>query len=79
MMPLHYVRSQKIYSKWQTYFAGGSGVWSWVDCMSWQEPEQRKQRNAHAGSRTRVTSMGGLYDAATLRALTRAPFEFIKK
>ena len=24
---------------------------------------------AHAGSRTRVTSMGGLYDAATLRAL----------
>ena len=25
--------------------------------------------NAHAGSRTRVTSMGGLYDAATLRAL----------
>ena len=28
--------------------------------------------NAHAGSRTRVTSMGGLYDAATLRALTLA-------
>ena len=26
-------------------------------------------RSAHAGSRTRVTSMGGLYDAATLRAL----------
>ena len=26
--------------------------------------------NAHAGGRTRVTSMGGLYDAATLRALT---------
>jgi hypothetical protein len=26
-------------------------------------------RNAHAGSRTRVTSMGGLYDAATLHAL----------
>mgnify|MGYP007062630612 CR=1 FL=1 len=25
--------------------------------------------NAHAGSRTRVTSMGGLYDAATLHAL----------
>ena len=24
--------------------------------------------NAHAGSRTRVTSMGGLYDAATLHA-----------
>ena len=24
---------------------------------------------AHAGSRTRVTSMGGLYDAATLHAL----------
>ena len=32
--------------------------------------------HAHAGSRTRVTSMGGLYDAATLRApvqLTFAP------
>ena len=28
--------------------------------------------NAHAGSRTRVTSMGGLYDAATLRALLHA-------
>ena len=26
-------------------------------------------RSAHAGSRARVTSMGGLYDAATLRAL----------
>ena len=26
-------------------------------------------QNAHAGSRTRVTSMGGLYDAATLHAL----------
>ena len=25
--------------------------------------------DAHAGSRTRVTSMGGLYDTATLRAL----------
>ena len=29
------------------------------------------QGDAHAGSRTRVTSMGGLYDAATLRALKR--------
>ena len=28
-----------------------------------------KQANAHAGSRARVTSMGGLYDAATLHAL----------
>ena len=26
-------------------------------------------RSAHAGSRTRVTSMGGLYDTATLHAL----------
>ena len=26
---------------------------------------------AHAGSRTRVTSMGGLYDAATPHALVR--------
>ena len=25
--------------------------------------------DAHAGSRARVTNMGGLYDAATLRAL----------
>ena len=25
--------------------------------------------NAHAGSRARVTSMGGMYDTATLRAL----------
>ena len=33
-------------------------------------PRRRRQGcNAHAGSRTRVTSMGGLYDAATLRAL----------
>ena len=29
--------------------------------------------SAHAGSRTRVTSMGGLYDAATLRALLASP------
>ena len=29
---------------------------------------QRFLKNAHAGSRTRVTSMGGLYDTATLRA-----------
>ena len=28
----------------------------------------RSNNHAHAGSRTRVTSMGGLYDAATLRA-----------
>ncbi len=27
-----------------------------------------KTNNAHAGSRTRVTSMGGLYDTATLHA-----------
>ena len=27
-----------------------------------------QRQHAHAGSRTRVTSMGGLYDAATLRA-----------
>ena len=33
--------------------------------------------NAHAGSRTRVTSMGGLYDAATLRALTTVAQETI--
>ena len=32
-------------------------------------PVLLKNMNAHAGSRARVTSMGGLYDAATLRAL----------
>ena len=31
--------------------------------------DSKKRDNAHAGSRARVTSMGGLYDAATLRAL----------
>ena len=30
---------------------------------------KRIWKNAHAGSRTRVTSMGGLYDTATLHAL----------
>ena len=34
-----------------------------------QQLEQLKRWHAHTGSRTRVTSMGGLYDAATLRAL----------
>ena len=34
-----------------------------------QNRGRKKVVNAHAGSRTRVTSMGGLYDAATLRAL----------
>ena len=28
----------------------------------------RSERDAHAGSRTRVTSMGGLYDTVTLHA-----------
>ena len=32
-----------------------------------------QQTSAHAGSRTRVTSMGGLYDAATLHVLLAAP------
>ena len=30
--------------------------------------EGAASQNAHAGSRARVTSMGGLYDTATLRA-----------
>ena len=30
---------------------------------------RQTKASAHAGSRTRVTSMGGLYDAATLHAL----------
>ena len=34
--------------------------------------QQAHGKYAHAGSRTRVTSMGGLYDAATLRALLNA-------
>ena len=33
---------------------------------------QKLGKNAHAGSRTRVTSMVGLYDAATLHALWQA-------
>ena len=36
-----------------------------VGCYIWSRPFG----NAHAGSRTRVTSMGGLYDTATLHAL----------
>ena len=36
-------------------------------------------KTAHAGSRTRVTSMGGLYDAATLRALLNADWPFVQK
>ena len=32
-------------------------------------PDASQISNAHAGSRARVTSMGGLYDAATLHAL----------
>ena len=32
------------------------------------KPRGVQRTHAHAGSRTRVTSMGGLYDAATLRA-----------
>ena len=39
---------------------------------SCQRPYQQME-TAHAGSRTRVTSMGGLYDAATLRARTQIP------
>ena len=39
--------------------------------MEWGgvNPFERAEITAHAGSRTRVTSMGGLYDAATLHAL----------
>ena len=37
------------------------------------------QKNAHAGSRTRVTSMGGLYDTATLHALAHHKLERIPK
>ena len=35
-------------------------------------PDASHISNAHAGSRARVTSMGGLYDAATLHALAVA-------
>ena len=35
----------------------------------WRKAPTLKGKDAHAGSRTRVTSMGGLYDAATLHAL----------
>ena len=43
------------------------------------KPCGAQHKHAHAGSRTRVTSMGGLYDAATLRALMPAVwFRLIK-
>ena len=35
----------------------------------YMSPRWMAVKNAHAGSRTRVTSMGGLYDAVTLHAL----------
>ena len=35
------------------------------------QEQQAHGKYAHAGSRTRVTSMGGLYDAATLHAPCR--------
>ena len=45
---------------------------SWFDSASTSSLDARASElraNAHTGSRTRVTSMGGLYDAATLCAL----------
>ena len=56
MIPLHYVR---------TWYPG---LWSCADKPPW-EAQPAAQKHAHAGSRTRVTSMGGLYDTVTLRAL----------
>ena len=38
-------------------------------CLCQAGGEGLRKTNAHAGSRTRVTSMGGFYDAATLHAL----------
>ena len=38
-------------------------------CARQRPARATRRRLAHAGSRTRVTSMGGLYDAATLHAL----------
>ena len=40
-----------------------------MPCMSLVNMNKGIGTTAHAGSRTRVTSMGGLYDAATLHAL----------
>ena len=37
--------------------------------VEWSKGGKQNQHYAHAGSRTRVTSMGGLYDAVTLHAL----------
>ena len=45
--------------------------------MTLQE-QQAHGKYAHAGSRTRVTSMGGLYDAATLHALYRATSTYLE-
>ena len=39
------------------------------------KPLLESQQNVHAGSRARVTIMGGLYDAATLHALQKNSVE----
>ena len=53
-----------------------AGCWSLVSrtrlCNDVCELRTCRVQIAHAGSRTRVTSMGGLYDTATLRALPSA-------
>ena len=46
-------------------WAQGSGA----SHVTWPQLGRATTKTAHAGSRTRVTSMGGLYDTATLRAL----------
>ena len=79
MMPLHYVRSRQRGRRgaveWRlsclvlaaTFLFFSFCFLAEQSCCVTPSPWGRC--NAHAGSRTRVTSMGGLYDAATLRAL----------
>ena len=60
MIPLHYVR-------WHTRRSqvASSQAILYAGIMN----SQARVCLAHAGNRTRVTSMGGLYDTTTLRAL----------
>ena len=46
------------------------------NCITSRRRPSQGRSNAHAGSRTRVTSMGGLYDTATLRALLLVNFQW---
>ena len=73
MIPLHYMRLSLDGGRraGSNYFEQCSRANDVVIYYSPGDLLHQGRKHAHAGSRTRVTSMGGLYDAATLRALTR--------